>query len=49
MTNWLVTRTFPLLAGVSLNITYGLYTLFAILAFVFVLMALPETKGRRVT
>jgi SP family sugar:H+ symporter-like MFS transporter len=49
MTNWLVTRTFPLLAGVSLNITYGLYTLFAILAFFFVLMALPETKGRRVT
>lgn len=45
-TNWAVTRTFPLLAGMGLGIAYGLYALFAALAFVFVLKALPETKGR---
>jgi SP family sugar:H+ symporter-like MFS transporter len=45
-TNWLVTRTFPLLAGVGLGFVYGLYTVFAVLAFVFVLKALPETRGR---
>jgi SP family sugar:H+ symporter-like MFS transporter len=45
-TNWLVTRTFPLLAGVGLGFAYGLYTVFAVLAFVFVLKALPETRGR---
>ena len=46
LTNWAVTRTFPLLAGMGLSVTYGLYGVFAILAFIFVLMALPETKGR---
>jgi SP family sugar:H+ symporter-like MFS transporter len=46
LTNWLVTRTFPLLAGVGLGFAYGLYTVFAVLAFVFVLKALPETRGR---
>jgi SP family sugar:H+ symporter-like MFS transporter len=49
MTNWVVTRTFPLLAGVGLGFAYGLYTVFAVLAFIFVLKALPETRGRVLT
>jgi SP family sugar:H+ symporter-like MFS transporter len=49
MTNWVVTRTFPLLAGVGLGFTYGFYAVFAVLAFIFVLKALPETKGRALT
>lgn len=48
MTNWLVTRTFPLLAGYGLGFAYGLYAVFAILAFFFVLKVLPETKGRSI-
>jgi MFS transporter, SP family, sugar:H+ symporter len=46
MTNWAVTRTFPMLAGVGLGFAYGLYAAFAALAFFFVLKALPETRGR---
>jgi hypothetical protein len=45
LTNWVVTRSFPTLADISLSLAYSLYTVFAILAFVFVLKALPETKG----
>jgi SP family sugar:H+ symporter-like MFS transporter len=46
MTSWVVTRTFPLLAGVGLGFAYVLYAVFAMAAFIFVLRALPETKGR---
>jgi SP family sugar:H+ symporter-like MFS transporter len=46
MTNWAVTRTFPMLAGVGLGFAYGLFTLFAVLAFIFVLKVLPETQRR---
>jgi MFS transporter, SP family, sugar:H+ symporter len=46
MTNWGVTRTFPLFAGVGLGFAYALYTVFAVVAFIFVLKALPETRGR---
>lgn len=46
LTNWLVTQTFPLLAGYGLGLAYGLYAVFAVLAFIFVLKVLPETKGR---
>jgi MFS transporter, SP family, sugar:H+ symporter len=46
ITNWAVTRTFPLLASVGLAFAYGLYTVFAVLAFIFVLKVLPETRGR---
>jgi SP family sugar:H+ symporter-like MFS transporter len=46
MTNWLVTRTFPLLAGIGLGVAYGLYAAFAVLAFLFVLKVLPETRER---
>ncbi|GAA3984393.1 sugar porter family MFS transporter [Actinomadura viridis] len=44
--NWVVTTTFPGLSGISLGLAYGLYTTFSVLAFVFVLRAVPETKGR---
>ncbi|RJL34228.1 sugar porter family MFS transporter [Bailinhaonella thermotolerans] len=44
--NWLVSTTFPELADIGLGVAYGLYTAFSALAFVFVLKAVPETKGR---
>lgn len=43
--NWLVTRTFPTLADLSLPLTYGIYTVFAVVALVFTARAVPETKG----
>lgn len=46
MTNWLVTRTFPLLADAGLGVAYGLYTAFAVLALLFALKMLPETRER---
>jgi hypothetical protein len=46
ITNWAVTRTFPLLASIGLAFAYGLYSVFAVLAFIFVLTVLPETRGR---
>lgn len=45
--NWLITLTFPILAGVSLSLAYGLYTLFAVLAVVFVWRSLPETRDKK--
>ncbi|MFA1544098.1 sugar porter family MFS transporter [Actinomadura monticuli] len=44
--NWVVTTTFPGISGFSLGLAYGLYTLFSVLAFLFVIRAVPETKGR---
>jgi sugar porter (SP) family MFS transporter len=44
--NWLVSTTFPVLADIGLSFAYLLYTVFAALAFVFVLRAVRETKGR---
>ncbi|MFB4319430.1 sugar porter family MFS transporter [Actinomadura sp. 21ATH] len=44
--NWAITTTFPGLSGVSLGLAYGIYTVFAALAFLFVIRAVPETKGR---
>lgn len=46
MTNWAVTRTFPLLAGLGLGFAYGLYAALAAAAFVFAIRRLPETRGR---
>ncbi|MFI0356666.1 sugar porter family MFS transporter [Actinomadura sp. 9N407] len=46
LANWLITTTFPGLSGISLWLAYGVYTTFAVLAFFFVLRAVPETKGR---
>ncbi|NKZ04171.1 sugar porter family MFS transporter [Actinomadura latina] len=44
--NWIVTTTFPGISGFSLALAYGIYTAFSVLAFLFVLRAVPETKGR---
>ncbi|MEU5993750.1 sugar porter family MFS transporter [Spirillospora sp. NPDC047418] len=44
--NWVITTTFPGISGFSLGLAYGIYTLFSILALLFVLRAVPETKGR---
>lgn len=44
--NWLVTTTFPAMADLGLAFAYGSYTVAAALAFVFVLKAVRETKGR---
>ncbi|WP_242911278.1 sugar porter family MFS transporter [Actinomadura terrae] len=44
--NWLITTTFPGVSGYSLGVAYGIYTLFAILASLFVVRGVPETKGR---
>jgi hypothetical protein len=39
-----VPQTFPTLAGVNLGVTYGTYTLMAVLSFVFVLVRVKETR-----
>jgi sugar porter (SP) family MFS transporter len=46
LANWLITTSFPGLSHAGLGLAYGLYTLFAALALVFVLKAVKETKGR---
>ncbi|TDD86333.1 MFS transporter [Actinomadura darangshiensis] len=46
LANWVITTTFPGISGFSLGLAYGIYTLFSVLAFVFVIRAVPETKGR---
>ncbi|MDL4821406.1 sugar porter family MFS transporter [Actinomadura opuntiae] len=46
LANWVVTTTFPGISGFSLSLAYGLYTAFSVLAFFFVIRAVPETKGR---
>jgi SP family sugar:H+ symporter-like MFS transporter len=43
--NFVVTVTFPPLSAVSLVLTYGLYALFALLSFFFVMRMIPETRG----
>jgi sugar porter (SP) family MFS transporter len=44
--NWIISTSFPQLSGVSLVLSYGIYAGFAILAFIFVLTNIKETKGR---
>lgn len=44
--NWLVTVTFPSLRDWSLPGTYVVYTVFAVVSFVFVWRFVSETKGR---
>jgi sugar porter (SP) family MFS transporter len=46
LANWLISTTFPALSGVSLTLAYGLYSLFAVLALIFVARGVRETKGR---
>jgi sugar porter (SP) family MFS transporter len=43
--NYLVSQTFPTLAGINLGVAYGTYTLMAVLSFVFVLVRIKETRG----
>jgi SP family sugar:H+ symporter-like MFS transporter len=43
--NWLITVSFPKLSDISLSLAYGLYTIFAVLSFFFVLRWVRETKG----
>ncbi|MEZ3159573.1 sugar porter family MFS transporter [Microbacterium sp. BWT-B31] len=45
LANFAVTMTFPALSNWSLPLTYGLYALFALLSFFFVMWKIPETKG----
>ena len=46
LANWLVVRTFPMIAGISLGLSYALFAAFAALAFLFAWRVLPETRGR---
>jgi MFS transporter, SP family, sugar:H+ symporter len=43
--NYVVSQTFPTLAGISLGLAYGIYTLMAMLSLVFVLAKVKETRG----
>jgi MFS transporter, SP family, sugar:H+ symporter len=43
--NYIVSQTFPTLAGINLGVAYGTYTLMAVLSFVFVLARVKETRG----
>jgi hypothetical protein len=43
--NYIVSQTFPTLAGISLGLAYGTYTLMAVLSLVFVLVKVKETRG----
>ena len=45
--NWIVTRSFlPLVGGIGLSATYGIYAAFALVSVVFVWMFVRETKGK---
>jgi MFS transporter, SP family, sugar:H+ symporter len=43
--NWVISTSFPPLKDAGLGLAYGLYTLFAVLSFLFVLRFVRETKG----
>jgi SP family sugar:H+ symporter-like MFS transporter len=43
--NYIVSQTFPALAGISLGFAYGIYALMATLSLVFVLAKVRETRG----
>jgi sugar porter (SP) family MFS transporter len=43
--NYIVSQTFPTLASVSLGLAYGIYTVMAMLSFVFVIAKITETRG----
>ncbi|WP_028934373.1 sugar porter family MFS transporter [Pseudonocardia spinosispora] len=44
--NFVVSTTFPPLSSVGLGLAYGIYTLFAVLATLFVIRFVQETKGK---
>ncbi|WP_435260525.1 MFS transporter [Streptomyces sp. 1222.5] len=43
--NWLVTMSFPAVAGAGLGMAYGVYTAFAVLSLGFVAVKVRETKN----
>ena len=43
--NFLVSTTFPELAGISLGLAYGIFTVFAVLSIPFVMKYIRETRG----
>ena len=43
--NYIVSQTFPTLAGINLGVAYGTYALMAMLSLVFVLAKVRETRG----
>jgi sugar porter (SP) family MFS transporter len=43
--NFIISVTFPPLSSISLGLAYGIYTLFALLAVLFVIRFVRETKG----
>jgi MFS transporter, SP family, sugar:H+ symporter len=43
--NYIVSQTFPTLAGINLGVAYGTYTVMAMLSLVFVLAKIKETRG----
>lgn len=43
--NYIVSQTFPTLAGISLGFAYGTYTFMALLSLLFVLAKVRETRG----
>ena len=43
--NFLVSTSFPSLAGISLGLAYGIFTVFAVLSIPFVARYIKETKG----
>jgi len=43
--NYIVSQTFTMLAGIGLGLAYGIYTLMAMLSFVFVLARISKTRG----
>jgi len=47
ISNFVISQTFPVLAGIALSLAYGLYTAFAALSFLFVARFVRETKGRQ--
>ncbi|GAA3656383.1 sugar porter family MFS transporter [Nonomuraea antimicrobica] len=47
LANWAVTVSFPAMAEWNLPITYAVYTMFALLSFLFVATRVKETKGRK--
>lgn len=44
--NFLISTTFPIMAGISLGVAYGFYAFCAAISLVFVLTLIPETKGK---
>jgi len=47
--NFLITVSFPTMSTWSLPLTYGMYALFAVLSFAFVVWKIPETKANEST